>query len=173
MLKYFRAAKWNTFAVGAIVMFALCELPRLLSEYVFQMPGKGAFVVFDGAMEIPEKYWLDMSSYDAGISYVDFSKTGGRIAVGRKSELKPDFWTWLQRDKIDEKTRCGVIATEAKSGEIKSTLLHNEKHFVMFVGVPDVEVERAINSLCRFRMRFEKHTNLSNSPLHSDAQVRK
>jgi hypothetical protein len=142
---------WKAIVLGFVLALIISDIWQRWLDGNYETQKSVVIVALGGKLEIPIWYWLDFTAADAGISFTDFRKRGGRIAVGRKSELSSGFWDWVHQTKPTEQLRCGISYIEATANNIKSVILSDDKQFVMFVGVPDSVVENSVNGLCQSR----------------------
>lgn len=165
-----RGWKSTVIVVLASVIFAAVGW-NYFRTYYLGHPDGTAIVTLGGVLVIPSKYWLDTVTYESGTSFKDFqAPVGARIAVGRRDEIKPEFWTWLSKSKLSEKIRCGVNMVSTLDETVKTIFVYDDRHYVWFVALPESEIESSLDSLCWWRKRrADRAMSSSNPPFVRDA----
>ena len=164
---------WRSVVVVVLASIIVAAVAgRSFRTYYLGLPEGTAIVALGGVLVIPSKYWLDAMTYETGTSFKEFRKSvGGRIAVGRQGELKPEFWAWVSKSKQSEQTRCGINMVSTLDDTVKTILAYDDRHYVWFVEVPDSEIESSIVSLCRWReRRADRAISSSNTAVVRDAR---
>jgi len=164
--RYIKSLDWKSVVIAILATTLLAtEGWRLFRSYYFGIPDGTAIVTMGGVLVIPSKYWLDVITYRSGTNFKKFGITngapGGNILVGQRGELKPEFWDWVSKSKQREHERCGINIVNTVSQEIRSVLAYDDRYYILFVAVPDAEIDSSLDNLCRSRAQMNKRSRSS------------
>lgn len=159
-LKKAKQFKWKEIVFVALIAGVVVDIGVRLYRNYLGLPDGTTLSILGGVAVIPSKYFLDTMGGGAGTMFVDFSQeAGGRIAAGRRMDIKPEFWTWVRKSLRSEEARCGISVAKLEDSGVRSSLVYDDHTFLLFVSVPDAEIEKTLSNLCHWRSRHGRMTS--------------
>lgn len=124
------------------------------SHFVYRQNMVIKIHAFDSIATIPNSYIYDLKRISSGSSF--WSSDDGRVLVGERSELKPDFWEWVKKATVSKEEKCGIQVIDTSDNKVASYLFFNDANYMFFAGVPREVVENTLTSICENRKHFNK-----------------
>lgn len=153
-------SKWKEIALFGLTLFVVTTAAKPYADQYRGIVDGTKLVALGGVVVVPSKYWLDTLGGGAGTLFADFSKdSGGRIAAGRRVELKDETWQWVRETTQSEETRCGVRIVKLLQQGVKSSFVYDDRTFLWFLSVPDDEIETSIDTLCQWKANSKSLSN--------------
>lgn len=131
---------------GLVVLLALAMVS--FSFYFSRKAESNVYIrAFNSVGAIPSAYWFDLQTTQHGISFIGPQKD--RIVLGAVDDLKNEFWSFVGRDKVNERSLCGVKVITLFTEGVRSVLITDQTKYIYFVGSPEAVPQEFINVLCR------------------------